>query len=164
MIPAGNEKTEAPTQAGAEEKDKVQAEATAATLPAIGKRPAFRDIKRELTDEDLAGSGAQKLILDMLLTAENDRDDYKQYLTKYYESYTRTKVLEEKLKNDETNEIMFGVGVGVGGTIIGLAPTFWINAPAGILALLVGCLLAGGATVGRLRFKRQTKSDNLISR
>jgi hypothetical protein len=122
--------------------------------PAIG-RPAFRQLKRELNDEDLAGPGARKLILEMLLSAETDRDEYKQYVNRYYEMALRAAVLGEKLKADETNEIMFAVGIGVGGAIIGLAPSFWNQGPNGIIALIIGTLLVGGAYVGRRRFKNK---------
>lgn len=127
------------------------------TAPATGKRQAFRDLKRELSDADLASSGAQKLLLDMLLSAETERDEYKEYLKSYYDANVRSQVLEERLKADITNETLFGVGVGIGGTIIGLAPTYWDKPPAGVLALIVGLLLAGGALVGRLRYRKTSK-------
>lgn len=128
------------------------------TAPATGRRLAFRDVKRELTDEDLASSGTQKLILDMLLAAELERDDYKEYLKKYYDADTRAQVLEEKLKSNDTNETLFAVGVGIGGAIIGLAPLYWDKPPAGVIALIIGGLLAGGAVAGRLGFRKKMRS------
>lgn len=128
------------------------------TAPASGKRQAFRDLKRELSDADLASSGAQKLLLDMLLSAETERDEYKEYVRSYYEANTRTQVLEEKLKGDVTNETLFAVGVGIGGTIIGLAPVYWDKPPAGVITLIVGLMLASGAVVGRLRFRKNSKA------
>lgn len=128
--------------------------------PAIG-RPAFRQLKRELSDEDLAGPGARKLILEMLLSAETDRDEYKAFVSKYYEAALRAAVLEEKLKADETNEMMLTVGMGVGGAIIGLAPTFWTQGPNGIIAILIGAALMTGAYLGRQRFRNKSAKGKL---
>jgi hypothetical protein len=138
----------------------VLPESTPTSVPATG-RPAFRQLKRELSDEDLAGPGARKWILEMLLTAETDRDEYKAYVTRYYEMATRAAVLDEKLKANETNEIMFTVGVGVGGAIIGLTPIFWDQGSNGIITLAVGVLLAVGALVGRRTFRKKTAATRV---
>jgi hypothetical protein len=130
--------------------------------PAVG-RPAFRQLKRELSDEDLAGAGARKLILEMLLSAEGDRDEYKAYVQKYYDLAVRSAVLQERLKADETNELMLTIGVGVGGAIIGLAPAFWSQQPNGIITLIVGALLVGGAYLGRRRFRAKNGNGKSIT-
>jgi len=122
--------------------------------PSVGHRQAFKDIKRQLTDSELKESGTQKVILDLLMTTEAERDDLKEYQKKYYESEKQKAVLEEKVKTNKTNEIMFGVGLGVGCAIMGLAPFFWDPKPSqGIIALAVGIVLALGATAGRICFK-----------
>jgi VIT1/CCC1 family predicted Fe2+/Mn2+ transporter len=121
--------------------------------PTTGRRAAFQDIKRELTDAELANPGTQKLLLEMLFTAEAERDEYKTYIGMYYNAEKRASVLEERSKKNKTNETLFAVGVGVGGAIIGLAPAFWspqnLNGP---ICLVVGGVLVIGATLGRIMF------------
>lgn len=119
-----------------------------------GRRLPFQDIKRQLTPEELANPGTQKLILDMLLTTEAERDDLKAYIPKYHEADKKVGVLEEKLKTSKVNEVMFAVGIGVGCAIMGLGPFFWeAKNIYGIVALAVGFLLTVGAAIGRIVFK-----------
>ncbi len=120
-----------------------------------GRRQAFQYIKRQLAPEELANPGTQKLILDLLITTEAERDELKAYVPKYYEADKRAGVLEEKLKSNKVNEIMFGVGVGIGCAIIGLAPFFYekINAEGGLIVFGVGIVLTVGFTIGRIVYK-----------
>lgn len=48
------------------------------------------------------------MILELLLTTEAERDELKCYVPKYYEADKRAGILEEKLKTNKANEIMFG--------------------------------------------------------
>jgi VIT1/CCC1 family predicted Fe2+/Mn2+ transporter len=124
------------------------------SAPATGRRPAFQDLKIQLTDEELANPGVQKCVLDMLNRAEEQCNDLKQIETNFHKTDKRADVLEEKLKSNKINEIMFGVGVGLGGGIIGLTPYFWDQKPeTGVFVLAVGLLLIIGATIGRISFK-----------
>lgn len=121
--------------------------------PATGRRLAFQDLKRTLTNEELANPGTQKLILEMLTSAELDRDEFKAYVPRYYESDKRASVLEEKLRTNKSNEILTGTCIGLGGTIIGLAPTFWSNGSVGPITLGLGLLFVIGGVAGRITFK-----------
>jgi hypothetical protein len=146
--------TPSPEQSEQQEAPKSPAVAPQALAPAEGRRQAFLDIKRQLTPTELANTGTQKLILEMLLTTEGQCDDLKEYVQKFHEVDKKVGVLEEKLKTNKVNEIMFGVGVGIGCAIIGLAPFFWDLKPAyGAIALAIGILTTIGATVGRIVFK-----------
>ena len=95
------------------------------SVPASGRRLAFQDLKRQLDPKDLANPGTQKLILEMLINAEDERDELEEYVPMYHASERRAAVLEEKLKSNRLNEMLVNVGLGVGCAIIGLAPTFW---------------------------------------
>lgn len=123
------------------------------SVPSTGRRLIFQDIKRQLTPEELANSGTQKVILDVLITTEAERDELRGFVDKYYQAEIRARVAAEQLKTNKANEILFGVGVGVGGAIIGLAPFFWdtkADGHQGEIALVVGLLLVVGATLGRI--------------
>jgi hypothetical protein len=144
----GNEK-----EAAQQEPPKTSPPATA-PAPSSG-RAAFRDIKKQLTDEELSSSGTQKLLLDMLLTAEGERDEYKAYVAMYYKAQEDASVLKERAKPNKINETLFAVGVGIGGSILGLAPFFWSTRDPqhGQICLFVGLFLVIGATVGRILFR-----------
>jgi hypothetical protein len=118
--------------------------------PASGRRQALRDLRRQLSDEDLASSGAQKLLLDALERADGECEEMKSYVTRFHEADKRAAVLQERLHTQTAMEVMFGVGVGAGSAMVGLAPVFWNTPPRGQLVLGVGLVLLIGATVGRV--------------
>jgi hypothetical protein len=122
----------------------------AAAVPPTGRRPAFREIKRQLSEEDLSSSGVQKLLLDDLERAESECEILQGYIERYHEADKRSAVFEERIRSVTAIDIMFGVGVGLGGTIMGLAPTFWTDQPKGLIALVVGGLLVVGASIARV--------------
>jgi hypothetical protein len=128
----------------------VQISATPSTVATTGKRQAFRQIRRELKEGDLASSGVQKLLLEELERADAECEILKGYIQRYHDADKRAAVLEEKLRAQTAFEILFGVGVGLGCGIVGLAPLFWDTSSKGPITLGVGILLVLGSTLGRL--------------
>ncbi|MBX3666451.1 MAG: hypothetical protein KF834_12265 [Burkholderiales bacterium] len=123
---------------------------TGEPTPPTGRRQALRDLRRELTNEDLASPGVQKLLLDELGRADADCEILNGYVTRFHDADKRAAVLDEKLRTQTALEIAFGVGIGVGGAIMGLAPSFWDKQPLGYLTLTVGFLLMIGAIIARV--------------
>lgn len=117
--------------------------------PATGRRQAFRDLRRQLTDEDLRSAGVQKLLLDDLERAETRCESLSSYVDRFHTADKQAAVLEERIKTDKASEISFGVGIGLGGAVMGLAPLFWNEQPRGWLALGIGVALIIGATITR---------------
>jgi hypothetical protein len=133
--------------------------------PASGRRAAFRDVRRQLTDDELKSSGVQKLLLDMLLEADDEREGLRSYISAFHTADKTAAVLGMQVKAQEALDIFFGVGVGLGGTVIGLVPFFWgVNPEYGIVTGIVGIGLAIGATVGRGIFKRRSEIVRTIDR
>ena len=120
------------------------------TIAPTGKRQAFRDIRRQLQETELASPGVQRLLLEDLERAEGQCDILQGYVDRYHEADKRAAVLLEKVRTQTAIEIYFGVGLGVGCAIIGLAPSFWDTTSKGPITLTVGILLVIGATLGRL--------------
>ena len=118
--------------------------------PPSGRRQALRDLRRQLTDQDLTSPGAQKLLLDELERVDAECELLRGYVTRFHDADKRAAVLEERLRTQTALEVAFGVGVGVGGAIVGLAPSFWASPPRGYIALGVGLLLVLGGTVARV--------------
>jgi hypothetical protein len=142
--------TLAPEQAQQRDTSHTEPE-PAPSVASTGRRQAFQDLKRRLTNEDLANPGAQKLLLEMLSNAEDERDEYKLYIAQYHAADKDVGILTEKLKGDRVNEVMFAVGIGVGCAAIGLSTYFWDAKTAnGQICLIVGGVLVVGFAVARI--------------
>lgn len=96
-----------------------------AATETTGRRQVFRDIRRQLEEGDLASKGVQKLLLNELETSEGDCEALRAYVERFHEADKRAAVLDERLKTNTGMEIMFAVGLAVGGALIGWAPTLW---------------------------------------
>lgn len=116
-----------------------------------GKRQAFRDIRRQLQEQELANPGVQKLLLEELETADAKCEILEGYVDRFHEADKRAAILEEKLRPQTALEICFGFGVGLGCAIMGLAPLFWDTSIRGPIVLAVGVLLVVGATIARIK-------------
>jgi hypothetical protein len=109
-----------------------------------------------VSPEELNTPGAVKLMLEILDMTEEDRNEYKGYLPRYYEAEKRASVLAERLQTDVTNEILSSLCIALGGTIIGLAPFLWDEKHSmGLIALAVGIVLMLGGALTRFIYKRK---------
>ena len=108
-----------------EQRDAPKVEAVSNSVPTTGRKQVFKNLQKELSDEELKSPGITKLILEMLASAETERDEFKLFVEKFHKADKDAAVLCEQIKTNKINEILFGVGVGLGGAIIGLAPLFW---------------------------------------
>jgi len=120
------------------------------TTATSGKRLVFREIRRQMSDADLASPGVQKLLLDELERAEDTCENLQGYVDRYHEADKRAAVLDEKLRTQNAVEIFFAVGLAMGGAIVGLAPFFWDEPGKGPIVLVVGAVLIVGSCVGRI--------------
>jgi hypothetical protein len=149
-----NDPTTTPDQAEQKEVPSSSSPATPISAPVTGQRVAFKDLKRQLTPDELSNTGTQKLILDALICAEEERNDLKAELkiivSKYHDADKLASVLDQKLKTNKANEVLFGVLVGFGCGCIGLAPFFWDNKVQGIIALTLGVVATVIGTLCRI--------------
>lgn len=120
------------------------------TIAPTARRQALRNIRRQLNDDELAQTGTQKMLLEMLEEVENDRESLRTYVTNFYEADKKAAIFAEKLNANRSIEISFGVGVGLGGTVLGLAPFFWTpDKWQGIICICLGVILIIGASIAR---------------
>src|SRR6266446_3044623 len=89
------EAPEAPRQDATPEaaSDRAQEPTTSAT----GRRPSFRDIRRQLTEEELRQPGVQKLLIEDFERAENECELLRSYIDKYHQADKLVGILNEKL-------------------------------------------------------------------
>lgn len=151
-----DKQTEAPTPGPSSQSEPAPSQEpetppSDSAVPAFGKRAAFRDLRRQLTEEELKNSGVQKLLLEMLKEADDNLEELRSFENQFHETDKKAAVLKEQLKTHNVIEIFFGIGVGLGGAIIGLTPFLWTARPAyGVIALVVGCGLMIGSAIGRI--------------
>lgn len=138
-----------PTQAA--EIAEISTSTPGAQVPSSGRRQAFAQIKRELSETDLGSPGVQKLLLELLEGADADCEVLRGYQDRFHAADKRAGILEERLKSSKAVEVGFAVGLTLGGACVGLAPTFWDASPLnGGLVLVLGVLLVTGSSVMRI--------------
>ena len=123
------------------------------STPSSSKRQALCELRRALSEKELSNPGVQKMLLDALERADTECENLQSYIQLYHDADKRAAILTEKLCTQTAFEIMFGVGVGLGGAIIGIAPLFWNQQPYGWITLIVGFLLVSGTTFSRISKK-----------
>jgi hypothetical protein len=69
-------------------------------------RKALSQVKRELSEADLATSGVQKMLIDDLERAEDEISDLKTFRDKFYTTDTELAVSKEKLKTRLSIEVI----------------------------------------------------------
>jgi hypothetical protein len=97
----------------------------ALAVASTAKRQIFENITHALNDEDVTNRAAVKLIIDRMITAESQRDYYKQFETLYYGAHEKVAVQAEKLRTNKMVEVYFGTGLALAGAAATAAPLFW---------------------------------------
>jgi hypothetical protein len=138
--------SEAANQAAASvEKPQLAVGSTEISQPTAtatsGRRQVFSEIRRQLGEEDLASKGVQKLLLSELETSEGECEALRAYIERFHEADKRAAVFEERLKTNTATEIMFAVGLVVGGGLIGWAPALWDQSSKGPVSLGLGVVI-----------------------
>ena len=106
---------------------------------------AFRKIPRELTEEDLASTAVQKLLVGTLDRLEKEKKEYKSYVERFHKADKKVAVLEEKGKTKLALEILSGTCLTFGGLAIGQINPLWQDQPSGWIVGVLGLgFLVGG--------------------
>jgi hypothetical protein len=140
----------APQGTAVEKTTDSPASTSPTTVQPTGNRQALRNIRRQLDESELASSGVQKLLIEMLERAESDCEIAEGYRDRYHAADKRAAVLEEKGRTQTALEILFAVGLAIGGVLIGLAPSFWDASYKGPTVLAFGIVLILGSVIGRV--------------
>jgi hypothetical protein len=140
-------------ESAAEQTEQWDTPPTAAEpAPAVassGPGQIFRNVTHTLSDAELTNAAVIKLIIDRMHTAESQRDGFKRYTDLYHATDKEVGILKEKLKTDLANEIMFGVGLTMGGAAVGLVPYFW-DKDKGNLGVIICVGVAVVCTIGSI--------------
>ena len=113
--------------------------------PSPSKSPrAFRNISRELTEEDLSNVAVQKLLLSEIDRLGIENEEYRLYMEHFHEANRKVAVLEEKGKTKLAFEILSGTCLTFGGLAIGQINALWPSPLTWIVGVLGIGLLGGG--------------------
>jgi hypothetical protein len=117
-----------PENAAAQTEQLDTPASVAAPAPAVAstaKRQIFENLTHELNDEDVTSRAAVKLIINRMITAETDRDYFKQFERLYCAAHEKAAVLAEKLRVNKMVEVQFGAGLALAGAAAGFVPVLW---------------------------------------
>lgn len=130
-----------------------------AAVPASGRRQSLRELRRELSEEDLTPAVA-KVLLDDLFYAEARCEELAGelagYIERYHDADKRAAVLEERLESrdrvDEVKrkgrvaiDVVYGTGLGITGILASMVPMIWDKQPQAILLIAVAVVVGVGS-------------------
>lgn len=114
-------------------------------------RRAFSKLRRELTDEELSSPAVQRLLLDDIERLEKENGKLIDYQDSFYKADKKSAVLDEKLKTNVAQEVIFGVCLTVGAALLGFTPSVWVpDKPHGWISLALGFVLITGGVVSKV--------------
>ncbi len=118
-------------------------------VPPPKARKALAQLKRELSDEELATPGVQKMLVEELERVEEENLDLRGFQQKFYEQATQVAVLREKLKSWTCSEIISTACIAVGAAALVYVPEAWKTQPNGWISLIFGALLTIAGIVAK---------------
>jgi hypothetical protein len=107
----------------------------------VAKRhKAFRNIRYDLTEEELASPGVQRMILNEAEELLSRVEKLEVFQDKYYEADKARAVLTEGKKTSTAIDIINGFCIAGGASLMSIAPAFWADGSKGSILLIVGGL------------------------
>lgn len=117
------------------------------TIPA----DPYANVKRELSEEELASPVVQKLLLNDNYRMEEEIKRLKEVETLYHTKDKEAAILEEKLKKATGTEVLYTACETVGSLLAGISALYWDN--KGWIVLIIGV----GLVIGGIIFKYVVK-------
>jgi hypothetical protein len=126
-----------------EEKPDVEPDEVSANTvtPSFKGRQSFRQVRRELTEEELSTPAAQRLLLDELDRLDTENNELKSFQEKFHAADKKVGVLDEKLKRLTALEIISSGSLLAGALALGYAPKVWGTGPTGPILVSLGVIL-----------------------
>lgn len=105
-------------------------------------RKSTASLRRELTDRDLSNPAVARLLMDDVERLEQEVAQLPELRTSFHEADKRAAVLDQRLKVNTSQEIVFGVCTTLAGAAFGYAPSVWKDDSAfGPMSVAVGIVL-----------------------
>ena len=119
--------------------DETGAKPVAEPLPKV--RKALSRLKRELSEEELATPGVQKMLVEELERVEDENNDLKTFREKFHTADKDLAIANQKLKGWRSMEIISTGCIAVGAAALVYVPDAWKTQPNGWIALVFGGVL-----------------------
>ena len=113
-------------------------------------RRAFRNVRRELSDEELSSPAVQRMLIDDIERLEKEKYELSEYQDRYHEADKKSAILQEKVKSSVSQEIIFAVCLTVGAASLGYAPSVWSSQPTGWISIAFGVVLIVGGIASKM--------------
>lgn len=104
-------------------------------------RRVLSRVEREISEKDLGTPGVQKMLIDDLERAEEEKNDLKMFRDKFYTADKELAVATEKLKSRLSIDMISTGCIALGAAAFVYAPEAWKNQPGGWIALIFGAVL-----------------------
>lgn len=104
-------------------------------------RKVFSRLNRELSEEELATPGVQKMLVAYLEQVVAENTENREFQQKFYKKDKELAVAKEKQKNWLTMEIISTGCIAVGAAALVFVPEAWKTQPNGWIALVLGSLV-----------------------
>ncbi len=125
------------TSGSSKKAEKEAADMWAALMSGIGSDPL-------LTDEEMASSGTQKMILDSIEQLQQEVEELKGFRDKYYEADKKIGILQEKAKTKIALEVLSTGSIAVGGGALAFSRTVWADPNGlGMMLAIFGAVMTG---------------------
>ncbi len=103
----------------------------------------YKNIKRELSEDELKSPAVQKLLLNEHDKMEQRITELEGYVERFYTTDKSRAILEEKIKTSNAFEILYSFCLTAGSVLVGISGIYWNN--KGYLLLIIGiCFILGG--------------------
>lgn len=148
-------------------KDDVQKDigSTKLVTPAVGiPISPYSNIQRSISEEDLKSPALQRILLSEVDKLESKVyvlegslketiSEYNNLRDKYHSVDKEKSILDEKLKTNKAQEVLYSFCLTAGSIIIGLAKTVWEQGLGGIFLGLGLFLIIGGLVTKIIKWK-----------
>ena len=118
----------------------------ATTTPSTkARRQSFGALRRQLSDDELAGTGVQKMLLDEIDRLESELVSASEMADRFHGADKDAAILREKFKSHTSHEIISTASLTVGSVALGIvfgiednATLAWIILAGGVILILAG--------------------------
>lgn len=113
------------------------------------RRKCLSNLRREMSDEELASPGVQKMLIDEIERLETEVERFRPFQDKFHDADKNLSSLKEKFRYKRSIEIIH-IGCLAGGSIlIGVSPSLWQFSYSGKFLLGVGFIFVIASLIAK---------------
>ena len=117
--------------------------------PRIKSRRAFKDVRRELSDDELSSPAGRKFLIGEIERLDEENERLIGFQNKYHEVNTELAIQKEKHKTKKSHEILYSALLTVGAALTGVAPSLDKYSWLWVAIVVLGIFLILGGIASR---------------